>query len=102
MTRRSAAPTAKAIAFFHKSVGRRSSATERKRLARALARAEAEASARGWRTEWVGDPDGDDEMLGAILRDHRGHVLAQLWAIGDASRDVRRRVEAELALEALE
>lgn len=117
MVRRTAAPTAKAIAFFYKHAGyshdpkKETRAQGRRRGAKALARAEAEASARGWRVEWEGDPEayemGDAEteepreVLGAVLRDENGHVLGSLWGIGDPTREYRRVVEAELALEAL-
>lgn len=71
-------------------------------IAKNLARAEAEASARGWRCEWEGDPDGELEALGAVLRDQDGHVLVDRWGIVDPSRDAKRVVEAEMALEILE
>jgi len=107
MLRRSARPTAKAIAFFRKRAGYAKRAGEsvveaRRRAAKALATAEAEASARGWRVEWEGDPDGDHENFGAILRDSHGHVVVSRWGIEKSGRDHRRVVEAELALEALE
>lgn len=124
MARRSASPTAKAIAFFRKHGGYakkpgESTHAAKNRMARALARAEAEASARGWRVEWEGDPEGASdfesdvrmgytsreeeprEILGAVLRDEEGHVLSSLWGIEDPTREYRRVVEAELALEAL-
>ena len=77
----------------HKVVGRPS--------ATALAEAEAEATARGWRVEWEGDPDGSVEALGAVLRDESGRMLASLWGIVRSSRNYRRVIEARLALEAL-
>ena len=107
---------AKAKAFFYKHGGysydpkKESQAQGRKRVALEMARAEAEASSRGWRVVWEGDPEpyetdleGDEpnEVLGAILRDEHGNVLASLWGIGDPSRSYGRVVEAELALEAL-
>ena len=116
MPKRSAVPTAKAIAFFYKHAGygytpgKETPAQGRRRGAKALARAEAEASARGWRVEWEGDPEpwdpGDTdyepkEVYGAVLRDEEGHVLESLWSIADPDRNYRRVVEAELALEAL-
>lgn len=113
MTRR---PHPKAVNFFRRNAGyaRRAGETvseAKKRGAVALARAEAEAAARGWRVEWEGDPEpydaGDSdyeprEVLGAVLRDLDGHVLASLWGIADPTREYGRVVEAELALEALE
>lgn len=115
--KRSATPTAKAVAFFYKHAGssyrpgKETKAQGKRRGAIALARAEAEASSRGWRVEWEGDPEpyemGDaeteepNEVLGAVLRDEDGHNLASLWGIGDPDRNYRRVVEAELALEAL-
>jgi hypothetical protein len=115
MVRRSAVPTAKAITFFAKHAGYaarsgESRAQAKRRAGKALARAEAEASARGWRVEWEGDPELPDhdiadyepkEVLGAVLRDQHGHVLASLWGIMDPSRNYARVIEAELALEAL-
>lgn len=113
---RSAVPTAKAIAFFYRHAGYsyrpgETRAEGRKRGAKALARAEAEASARGWRVDWEGDPELPDhdipdyepkEVLGAVLRDEHGSVLASVWGIMDPDRNASRVVEAELALEALE
>lgn len=113
MVRRTAAPTSKAIAFFAKHAGyaARSGETRavaKRRAGKALARAEAEASARGWRVEWEGDPEDSDEyegvreVLGAVLRDEHGKVLSSLWGIADPTRAHARVVEAELALEALD
>lgn len=104
VVKRSAAPTAKAIAFFRKHAAmRRGAAEESKRhRAKLLARAEAEASARGWRVEFEGDPDGYDEAVGAVLRDDGGHVIASRWEIARPTRDERRVVGAELAMEAME
>jgi hypothetical protein len=59
--------------------------------------------------DWEGDPEGYDsddsyepkEVLGAVLRDEHGHVLASLWGIADPDRNYKRVVEAELTLEAL-
>lgn len=105
-------PHPKAVNFFRRNAGyvRRSGesvATAKRRGALALARAEAEAAARGWRVEWEGDPEPYEdedarEVLGAVLRDLDGHVLASLWGIADPTREYQRVVEAELALEALE
>lgn len=106
----------KAVAFFKKHAGYaqkpgETAAQAKTRCARALARAEAEASARGWRVVWEGDPESWDpgdtdyepkEVLGAVLRDENGHVLASLWGIADPSRAYARVVEAELADQALD
>ncbi len=75
---------------------------DRLQVSRALARAEAEASARGWRVEWEGDPDGAIEALGAVLRDEHGSSLHQEWGVTDPSRDYKRVVEARLVLDVLE
>lgn len=107
----------RAVEFFKKHYGAasrkpgESEAAAARRNSKSLARAEAEANARGWRVEWQQDPEpyemGDaeiempSEVLGAVLRDGDGNVLASLWAIGDPSRSYRRVVEAELASEAL-
>lgn len=98
-------PPPKAVNFFrrHASYERRLGETvtaAKKRVAMGLARAEAEAAARGWRCEWEGDPDGD-ALYGAVMRDMDGHVIASVWEIDRPSREDRRVVEAELALEAL-
>lgn len=97
-------PHPRAINFFRRcaSYSRRageSVSAAKRRIATALARAEAEAVARGWRVEWEGDPDAE---CGAVLRDLDGHVLAQHWGLPRLSREKRRVTEAELALEALE
>lgn len=80
------------------------STKQRRALASALAEAEAEAVAHGWRVEWEGDPDAgyEDELFGACLRDMDGHALRARWGLPDLPRDKRRVVEAELALDALE
>jgi hypothetical protein len=99
MVKRSAVPTAKAIAFFYKNVGlaerllnrRTGTSDDRRRLAKAIARAEAEASAMGWRVEWEGDPDGDRHE-GAVLRDEHGHALTSLWGVVAPSREEKRVV----------
>lgn len=98
--RRKALPAAKAVAFFYAATRKRPPGG-RKARASALAGAEAEASARGWRSEWEGDPDGEDEAFGVIVRDVGGRVVAQRWGVRNGSRVHRRVVEAELALEAL-
>lgn len=97
-------PHPKAVNFFRRnaSYSRRageSVSVAKRRIALALAGAEAEAVARGWRVEWEGDPDAE---YGAVLRDLDGHVLVSQWNFPRMSREKRRVVEAELALEALE
>ena len=110
-TKPTVSPTLRrAFQFFHANagyiVGR---AAE---CALSLARAEQEASSRGWDYEWKYDELGlqewyceggyvPEEVLGCILRDEKGNVLASLWGIGDPDRNYRRVVEAELACEAL-
>lgn len=77
-----------------------------------LARAELEATSRGWYCEWEHDPDGMDtlgdippeevsEVLYCVLYDEDGEVLSSLGGIVDPDRNYARVVEAELALEAL-
>lgn len=78
-----------------------------------LARAEHHANECDWQAEWVGDdcPDlswmtdaeraQEHEVLGCILRDADGNVLASLWGITDPDSSYMRVVEAELALEAM-
>jgi hypothetical protein len=112
------APSSKAVAFFRKWAGYavahgESKARAKTRGAQELARAEAEAEARGWKVEWEHDPEewqGESErpfeVLTAVLRDADGNVMASLGGIGMSgkSSDDRaygRVVEAELALEAL-
>ena len=84
----------------------------RKRGAASLAKAEQEATARGWTVEWEEDPEGWDsigdidpddvrEILSAVLYDEDHNVLGSLGSIVNPDRNYRRVVEAELALEAL-
>lgn len=107
----------RAVAFFYKHAGssytpgKETKAQGQRRGAKALAEAEAEAKERGWTFEWEHDPEpyekGDaeiedpDEVLGCVLKDEDGKVLASLWGIGDPDHNYRRVVEAELAQEAL-
>jgi hypothetical protein len=107
----------RAVAFFFEHAGYGYGPGEtpeqgRKRGAVALAKAEQEATARGWAVEWSEDPDGWDslgdidpetvkEILSAVLKDENGEVLASLGGIVDPDRAYGRVVEAELALEAL-
>ncbi len=75
-----------------------------------LARAEAAAQRMGWQYRWEADDEpyetdipGDEpsEVLGCVLTDGRGEVLASLWGIGDPDPTYMRIVHAELASEAL-
>lgn len=102
-----AGPSPRAIAFFQKH------ANVNYRRAITLARAEAEAEARGWTVTWEDDPEewqGCDErpfeVLIAVLRDENGAVLDSLGGIGmtgdrKTDQDYGRVIEAELAHEAL-
>lgn len=110
----------RAIEFFYEHAGYsypseakgNESAIRKHRLenARNLAEAEAEASSLGWYIEWEYDDmpwESDDdyvpeEVLGAVLRDEDGNVLASLWGIADPDRAYKRVIEAELALESLD
>ena len=112
------APSTKAVDFFRKHAGYsmrpgESKAKAQTRGGQALARAEAEAKARGWTVDWEDDPEewqGDVErpfeVLTAVLRDASGQVLASLGGNGMTGNrkddaDARRVIEAELADEAL-
>lgn len=77
-----------------------------------LARAEYMVQQLNWEYEWEEDPDGwstlgdidpkdVEEVLGCVLKDGSGDVVASLGGIIDPDRNYRRVVEAELALEAL-
>jgi hypothetical protein len=115
---------ARAVSFFMKHAGssympgKETRAQGKRRGAIKLAKAEAEASARGWTVEWEHeqdpdlswaseeDRDGISENLSAVLKDEHGHVLSSLGNItfgydSMVNRNYRRVVEAELALEAL-
>jgi len=108
---------ARAVAFFMKHAGssympgKETRAQGKRRGAARLAKAEKEAAARGWTVEWRDDEmqydpgdDSDympDEVLHAVLFDEHGDNLASLGGIDDPSREYKRVVEAELALEAL-
>lgn len=83
--------------------------------ARRLAKAERDARALGYTFEWEYDwsvdhekefPDcysesGPETCEGCIMRDKGGKVVQSLWCIDDASKEYRRVVEAELALDEL-
>ena len=118
--RRSASITAKAVAFFKKHAGyaQRSGETAaqaKTRGAKSLARAEAEASARGWRYKWEDEIEADlsledesdiSEVLMVALYDEHGNVLLSLGSVtlghdSAANRAYKRVIEAELADEAL-
>lgn len=82
----------------------------RSRCAKQLAWAERYAQLNGWSYEWKDDDvpwdaDGPEPryLLGCILRNASGTVLASLWHIGlnRLNDPYRRVVEAELALEAM-
>lgn len=112
-----AKPDPRAVAFFLKHAGSSYSPGEtpeqgKKRGATALAKAEQEATARGWTVEWEQDPEGMDtigdidpetvkEILIAVLYDEQGNVLGSLGGIVNPDRNYGRVVEAEMALEAL-
>lgn len=76
-----------------------------------LARAERDAQAEGLFFEWQHEPyvdpkdwedcDMPEEVLWCACRTEDGECLASLCDIGDPSRDYRRVVAAQLALEAL-
>jgi len=81
---------------------------QRAQCALGLAGAEQYARDNDWEAEWVPDdcPDlswvSDEqrephEVLGCILRDSDGKVLASLWGITDPTFGYTRVVEAELA-----
>lgn len=87
------------------------------RGARALADAERAARKQGFYWVWLRDWEecsGCDcgecpcatkephETLGCILKNEFGEILASLWSICEPSREYRRVIEAELALEVLE
>ena len=86
---------------------------QRAQCALGLARAEQYARDNGWEAEWVADdcPDvswmSDEErqdpheVLGCILRDANGNVLASLWGITDPTVGYMRVVAAELSEEAI-
>lgn len=85
------------------------------RQARELAKAERDARALGYTFEWqydwsIGDhqkefdcyEDGGPETCeSCLMRDANGKVVQSLHCIDDATREYRRVIEAELALEEL-
>ena len=86
---------------------------QRAQCALGLARAENYARDNDWEAEWVADdcPDlswmSDEErrqphdVLGCVLRDANGNVLASLWGITDPTVGYMRVVAAELSSEAM-
>jgi predicted metal-binding protein len=91
----------------------------RRRCARSMAKAEREASEQGYTFKWSDDPDGcigcdcgaedcdcstgsEHETLVCIAVDGTGEYKASLGAICKPSREYRRVIEAELALESLD
>jgi len=107
----------RAVDFFYKHAGygyaTGQTPEQGRRLgALKLAKAEQEASARGWRVQWDQDPEGWDtlgdidpndvrEILSAVLYDENNAVIGSLSGIVDPDRVYGRVVEAELALDAL-
>lgn len=101
----------KAYRFFFESAGY--IVGHRAECALSLARAEECARDYEWQAEWVWDDDADlswmtdderqqpHEVLGCVLKDDVGNVLASLWGITDPDRAYMRVIEAELADEAL-
>ena len=85
---------------------------QRAACALSLARAEQYAEDNDWKAVWEWDDDADlswmsdderqqeHEVLGCVLKDAAGNVLASLWGIVDADSNYRRVIEAELAAEA--
>ena len=86
------------------------------RMARLLAKAERDARALGYTFEWTDDIDGcigcdcdspecdcstgePHECLVCLMRDSNGKVVQSLGSVCEPSREYRRVVEAELALE---
>ena len=116
---------ARAVQFFYRHAGysydpkTETKAQGRKRCARALARAEAYAYEQEWTYTWEDDSciGGDcgktatcshpccqgtkHECKWCVLEDADGKQLASLGSICEPSREYRRVVEAELALEAM-
>ena len=113
-----------AYAFFRKHVGfsydpKRETPTQgRRRCAQELAKAEAAASEQGISFVWEADVDGcigcdcgsrdcgcstgtPHEVLGCIAYALDGTQLGSLWGICEPSREYKRVIEAELALEAI-
>lgn len=90
----------------------------KRRCARELSKAERHSLDNGWYVEWWQDENGcsgcdcgavdcrcsngdEHETLGCVLKDEDGDVLASLWGICEPSREYRRVVAAELALESM-
>ncbi len=85
----------------------------RAECALSLARAEQYARDNDWHAEWVDDDCPDlswmteeelqqpHEVLGCVLKDDAGNVLASLWGITDPDNSYMRVVAAELAAESM-
>lgn len=107
-------PLASAIQFFFEHAGY-STPPGRKTVAKQLARAECEASKRGWEGEWDPDEDPDlswmtpeerrqpHEVYCVGLRGSPGDLLVAgpICGVVSPDRNYRRVLEAELADEAL-
>jgi hypothetical protein len=86
---------------------------QRAQCALGLARAEQHTRDNDWYAEWIDDDCPDlswmseeeqqqpHEVLGCVLKDINGNVLASLWGITDPDSDNMRVVAAELAAESL-
>lgn len=97
--------TLRAYRFFFEHAGY--IVGQRAQCALGLARAEQYARDNDWEAEWIPDDDADlswmteeeqrepHEVLGCILRDSDGNVLASLWGITDPTFGYTRVVEAD-------
>ena len=117
-------PKQAAYLFFLRNAGTSyKPATQTKRQgqsegARMLAKAERDAAALGFTFDWDYDQEGcigcacgspdckcstgeDHECLSCICRNADGEAVASLGSICEPSREYRRVIEAELALEAM-
>lgn len=113
-----------AYTFFLKHAGysydpvRETPIQGRRRCARALAQAEKHAREQDWQYAWIFDEDGcigcdcgqadcacstgaAHESLICVLRDDIGRIRATLGSVCNPTREYRRVVEAELALEVM-
>lgn len=108
-------PKQAAYLFFLKHAGYSMAQGEtqragRSRSARELAKAERDAAALGFTFEWTDDWSCNHEKEfsytphaceSCVCYDGDSNVVASLGCIDDATREYRRMVEAELAMEAL-